>query len=431
MGRTLSRRSFLDATLGGTLLGRVGYGQSNDQSITTEPIGLETLATGFSVPLDVAFAPDADRRYVADKGGLVAVHEPDGLRDEPFLDVRDAVEGGSEKGLLGIALHPDFAENRRLFVRYSAPRRAGTPDDYSHTFVLAEFEATDDGTRVNRDSERTILEIPQPQRNHNAGDIAFGPDGYLYVGVGDGGSSGDSGMGHATDWYDATDGGNGQDVTENRLGSILRIDVNDRQNGTAYAIPDENPLVGEPGYDEQYAWGFRNPWRFSFDEQDFFVADVGQREYEEVNLVEKGGNYGWNVEEGTHCFETDECPDTTPESVRGGEPLVDPVIEYPHSDAPVSGKSVIGGYVYRGSNVPSLQGAYVFGDLAANGRLFAAVPMEDRDGLWPTEVVEVADDHSTKIERIYSFGRDAEGEVYVLGRGSDGDGGIHRVVAAR
>jgi glucose/arabinose dehydrogenase len=404
-------------------------------------VRVEPLATGFQAPLDVTFAPDADRRYVADQEGRVYVHGADGLRDEPLLDLRDSIEYGGEKGLLGITLHPNFAENRRLFVRYSAPRRSGTPSRYSHTFVLAEFAVDDDGVRARRDSERTILEIPEPQSNHNAGSVLFGPDGYLYVGVGDGGAGGDQGTGHVDDWYDAVGGGNGQDVTENLLGSVLRIDVDGeptvpaRKRGDAtnladdagYAIPGDNPLVGGEGLDEHYAWGLRNPWRMSFDRGRLFVADVGQSSYEEVSLVEKGGNYGWNVREGAHCYRADDCPDETPASVRGGEPLVDPIVEYPHSGAAISGVSVIGGYVYRGSALPGLVGRYVFGDLSANGRLFVASEPGGDGGAWSTGIVEIAGGDAPR--RILSFGRDPAGEVYVLGTGSDG-GSLYRVVPA-
>ncbi|UPV75924.1 PQQ-dependent sugar dehydrogenase [Halorussus limi] len=454
-----TRRRFLAlaATSGAVgLAGCSGGAPSADQSTTTETtdsggtattetpagsdslpdaVGLETLATGFEVPLAVAFAPDADRRYVADQQGRIFVHGPDGLREEPFLDLRDAVTVGSETGLLGLALHPNFAENRRVFVRYSAPPRDGTPDGYSHTFVLSEFEATANGRRAKRDSERTVLEIPEPQGNHNAGSVLFGPDGYLYVGVGDGGSGGDQGTGHVSDWYDAVAGGNGQDVTENLLGSVLRIDNDNEQGGKPYAIPDDNPFAGDDGdggagLPEHFAWGFRNPWRMAFDRGDLFVADVGQSAYEEVSLVEKGGNYGWNVKEGAHCYSADDCPDRTPDGVRGGEPLRDPVVEYPHSGEGVTGVSVIGGQVYRGSAIPELSGTYLFADLAASGRLFAAIPSRDSDGgLWPTQVVDVADGDAGKASRVYSFGRDADGEVYVLSSGDDG-GGLHRVVPA-
>ena len=398
---------------------------------TGEPpgsVGLETLADGLQGPVDVAFAPDADRRYVVEQRGVAHVHEGDGLREEPFLDLRDDIVSGGERGHLGLSLHPDFAENRRLYVRYSAPRREGTPESYSHTFVLAEFEATRDGRRVRRDSERTVLEIPEPQGNHNAGDLAFGPDGYLYVAVGDGGAGGDRGTGHVEDWYDGVEGGNGQDVTENLLGSILRIDIDRREDGKPYAIPEDNPLVGREGLDEHYACGLRNPWRMSFDRGNLYVGDVGQNRYEEVSLVERGGNYGWNVMEATHCFGADDCPDETPPDVRGGEPLIDPIIEYPHSGEGVSGVSVIGGYVYRGTALPGLFGRYVFGDLGADGGLFVGTPTDD-GGLWETRVVRVVDADAGKLGRILSFGRDADGEVYVLGIGSNG-GGLHRVVPA-
>jgi glucose/arabinose dehydrogenase len=394
-------------------------------------------------PVDVAFAPDADRRYVLEQPGRVLAHGPDGLREEPFLDLGDAVTAGGEKGFLGIALHPEFADNRRLFARYSAPPRPGTPDTYSHTFVLSEFAANDEGTRAQPDSERLVLEIPEPQGNHNAGDIAFGPDGSLYVAVGDGGGAGDRGEGHVDDWYDAAGGGNGQDVTENLLGSILRIDVDgeptvpardgdaDEPDDAGYGIPDDNPLVGETGLDEHYAWGLRNPWRMSFDDGDLYVGDVGQDSYEEVDVVEKGGNYGWNVTEGTHCYAADDCPDETPGEVRGGEPLLDPVVEYPNrspGEGEVSGISIIGGEVYRGSALPGLEGRYVFGDLRPADRLFVATPSDD-GGLWPTQVLPLAED-APRLESLLSFGRDPDGEVYVLGMGSDGSGGLYRVVPA-
>jgi glucose/arabinose dehydrogenase len=392
-----------------------------------DTVGLEPLVEGLRAPLDIAFAPDADRAYVAEQQGVVHAVEGGEIREEPFLDLRDAVTAGGEKGLLGIALHPEFAENRRVFVRYSAPRREGTPSNYSHTFVLAAFTATS-GRRVDRSTERTLLEIPEPQGNHNAGDLAFGPDGLLYVAVGDGGGGGDQGRGHVDDWYDAVAGGNGQDVTENLLGSILRLDVDGRGDGDtgAYAVPEDNPLVGSTGFDEQYAWGLRNPYRMAFDGEELFVGDVGQGRFEEVDLVEKGGNYGWNVTEGRHCFEASDCPDRTPEDVRGGEPLVDPIVEYPHSGDGVSGISVIGGQVYRGDALPGLAGAYVFGDLRVDGRLFVA-SRPDGDGRWPTRTLALAD--AGKLGRLLSVGRDADGELYVCGTGSAG-GAVYRLVPA-
>ncbi|MGM0592748.1 MAG: PQQ-dependent sugar dehydrogenase, partial [Halobacteriota archaeon] len=382
------RRAFLRASLGATAagvagcLGLGGSGRtptgdqqstrspttSTDQTDETEPdelsLAVEPVVTGLTSPVDIAEPAGLDRRFVVDQIGVIHLHDEEGLRERPYLDLRERIvtpEGADERGLLGLAFHPDFGENGRLYVRYSAPTRSSTPAGYDHTFVLSEFTAEDaTSNQVDVGSERTVLEIPEPQSNHNAGSVVFGPDGYLYVGVGDGGGANDSSDGHVGDWYDGVRGGNGQDVTENLLGSILRIDVDDREGGRGYGIPDGNPLVGSDGLDEQYAWGFRNPWRFSFsDEGDLYVADVGQNEYEEVNLVEKGGNYGWNVKEGTHCFRADSCPSETPD----GEALVDPIIEYPH-DAPggPTGIAVIGGYRYDGDAIPALAGSYVFAD---------------------------------------------------------------------
>ncbi|MFB6141460.1 MAG: sorbosone dehydrogenase family protein [Halosimplex sp.] len=394
----------------------------------------ERLASGFTSPIAVEI-PQSGRRFVVDQPGRIYLHDEAGLREEPFLDVSDRtveVSGYSERGLLGLAFHPEFAENGRFFVRYSAPPREGTPDGYSHTFVLSEFRADPDSPTADPDSERTVVEIPEPQSNHNAGAIAFGPDGYLYVGTGDGGRANDQGNGYVADWYDAVDGGNGQDVTENLLGSVLRIDVDggptgstrDGGDGTAdggsprtpssasgsvrdYAIPEDNPLVGEEGLDEHYAWGFRNPWRFSFGPDGrLFVADVGQGAWEEVSVVEKGGNYGWNVKEGTHCFRADACPDESPR----GRPLRDPVVEYPHGDAEVSGVAVIGGYRYDGDAIPELRGRYLFADWRAQGRLFAA--RETPDGLWPTTTVSVESERRFG-PNVLSFGRTPAGELLV------------------
>ncbi|MEF8814258.1 MAG: PQQ-dependent sugar dehydrogenase [Halovenus sp.] len=413
-----------------------GAGTDSDElADLPDAVALETLASGLSGALDVTFTDS--RRYIAQQQGTVRVHEDGDLRSEPLLDLGRGIEAGGEKGLLGIAVHP--RNDRRLFVRYSAPSRPGTPSNYSHTFVLAEFRVTDDGRSVRPDSERTVMEIPQPQGNHNAGDIAFGPDGYLYVAVGDGGAGGDQGRGHVTDWYDRVEGGNGQDVTENLLGSILRIDVdadpsrpplreNPADYGTdaGYAIPADNPLVGTAGLDEHFAWGLRNPWRMAFDGEDLYAGDVGQSRFEEIDRIEAGGNYGWNVTEGRHCYGAEECPDSTPAEVRGGERLLVPVVEYPHSGAPVSGISVIGGTVSRGSALPGLDGLYVFGDFQAGGELFVAAPAED--GAWPTTVLPVAARDAGRLNRIRSFGRH-EGAVYVVGIGTDG-GALHRLVPA-
>jgi glucose/arabinose dehydrogenase len=402
---------------------------------TTPPtaVDLEPVVEGLDSPVDVAFPQGAKRLYVATQPGEVLAYGSKGCH--LLLDLRDEVVVGTEQGLLGIEPHPEFETNRRLFVRYSSPAHDGTPEEYSHTFVLSEFAVDDDGRRADEGSEQPILELPQPQDTHNAGDIAFGPDGYLYVTTGDGGGHVDADPGHAEDWYETNDGGNGQDVTENLLGSILRIDVDEGPEDQSYGIPPDNPLVGEAGRDEQYAWGFRNPWRLSFDGEDLFVADVGKWRIEEVNLVEKGGNYGWNVREGTECFDTDEptspredCPDSTPPDVRGGEPLLDPIIEYFHGDDPerVTGISVIGGVVYRGDAVAGLRGRYVFGDFQPNGRLFVATPprLDDAADGWEAAVLPLADGAAERLDRLLSLERGPGGELYVLGGGA-----VHRLVS--
>ncbi|GAA0677526.1 PQQ-dependent sugar dehydrogenase [Natronoarchaeum mannanilyticum] len=434
MNDRVGRRRFLGAGLAGTATGLAGCGQllgsSNagnqpliDGSLP-DSVRLRQVAGGFDAPLALVDVPDADLRYVADQSGSVSVLDSDGVRDDPLLEFGNAVEFGGEKGLLGVALHPNFEETRRLFVRYSAPSRDGTPENFSHTFVLAEFLVDESGLQALPDSERTLLEIPEPQSNHNAGALAFGPDNNLYVAVGDGGAGADAGLGHADDWYDAVEGGNGQDVTENLLGSLLRIDVDADSERGAYSIPDDNPLTDADGLAEQYAWGFRNPWRFSFDGDALLVADVGQSEFEEVNLVERGGNYGWNVREGSRCFRADDCPTETPESVRGGEPLVDPVVEYAHGGDPVDGVAVVGGYVYRGSALSDLDGRYVFADLRPDGRLFVADP-SGPDERWPMGTVEMDADGGVP-DQIYSLGRGRDGELFVFGIEA-GDGRVYRV----
>ncbi|UPM42379.1 PQQ-dependent sugar dehydrogenase [Halocatena salina] len=405
---------------------QIGDGDPDDGDEPFIPEGpsveLETVAEGLVSPTNFVVAEEQrDRRFITDQTGQIYVHGPDGVENEPFMDISDrlvnvGVNGYDERGLLGLAFHPEFESNRRFYVRYSAPLRDGAPENYDHTFVLSEFRATTDLRRADSETERVLLEIPQPQFNHNAGDIAFGPDGYLYVPVGDGGDGDDTGLGHVDDWYAGNDGGNGQDVTENLLGSILRLDVDDTQCGKPYSIPDDNPLVGREGFDEQYAWGFRNPWRLSFTDGELFVADVGQERFEEINIVESGGNYGWNVKEGSRCFSTDSpetppenCPTETSSDVRGGESLIDPVIEYPHRhDGESIGISVIGGYVYSNDTIPELTDTYVFGD--ANGGLFAASRPADDTEQWSMErlVVESFDRY------VLAFGRDHDGELYVL-----------------
>jgi glucose/arabinose dehydrogenase len=391
-----------------------------------DALSTDLVADGFVAPLGLEAPPGVDGRlYVVDQRGMVTV--VDGDARATFLDVRDRMVdlggGYSEQGLLGLAFHPGFPAEDRVYVRYSAPLRDGMSGDYSHAFVLSEFRATPDAADAN--SERVLLELAQPQSNHNAGSVAFGPDGLLYVGVGDGGGANDRGPGHVDDWHDAVPGGNGQDVAANLLGSVLRIDplggddVGVAGDGDPYGVPEDNPLVGDDGLPEQYAWGLRNPWRFSFDREtgEFLVADVGQNRYEEVNRVEAGGNYGWNVREGFHPFDRATAPTETPD----GDPLLDPVLAYPHGGAAVSGVSVIGGYVYRGAAVADLAGTYVFGDYRPGGDLFLAEPRES--GRWPTRAVPTAGLGGG----LLSFGEGPDGELYVCTVG-DGGGSVRRIV---
>lgn len=403
------------------------------RSATARTVTATRIAGGFTAPLAV-LAPDAtDGRYlVADQVGVVHRVDDGSVADEPFLDIRDRtvdVRGAySEMGLLGIAVHPRYADNRKIYVRYSAPRRSGTPSSYSHTFVLSEFTVGPNGERADPGSERTLLEIPQPQPNHNAGGIAFGPKGYLYVGVGDGGGANDVGMGHVEDWYSGTEGGNGQDLTSNLLGSLLRIDIDTQTGDRPYGIPQDNPLVDSEGFDEHYAWGLRNPWRFSFDGDDLYVADVGQNLREEINRVVKGGNYGWNVREGTLCFDADspssppsECPTSGPGRPGGSEPLRDPLIEYSHSaDGTPRGVAVVGGYRYRGTALEGFEGAYLFTDWNARNRLFVARPSEDSE-LWPIEVVQMRGPEGGLGQYVLGFGRDRDDELLVC---STAEGGV-------
>ncbi len=277
-----------------------------------------------------------------------------------------------------------------------------------------------------------MLQIDKPQFNHNGGTVAFGPDGFLYVSIGDGGGANDVGPGHVEDWYAANAGGNGQDVQANLLGNLLRIDVD---GSTPYEIPPDNPFADgagcADGCDEIFAYGFRNPYRFSFDMaggRDLLVADAGQGLWEEVSLVRRGGNYGWNVKEASYCFDAEDStvsPPSCPNAVSGSHPdagarLVRPVIEYANIQNPRGGLGlvVIGGHVYRGSDVRQLRGRYIFGDFSrafanGDGTLFSAVSR--RRGLWTMQELVVANFPGRRLGHfLLGFGQDAAGEVYVL-----------------
>lgn len=382
--------------------------------------------------MPVALASPADgtgRLFVADLPGVIRVVGA----DEPFLDIADRVvdlrSGYDERGLLGLAFHPRFRENGRFFVYYSAPLREGAPAGYDHTSRVSEFRAATPD-RADPGSERVVLEVDQPQANHNGGSIAFGPDGYLYIPLGDGGGARDVGRGHPP-------GGNGQDLGT-LLGKILRIDVDGPE---PYGIPADNPFVGREGRDEIYAYGLRNPWRMTFDaggEHRLFAADAGQYLWESVKIIVPGGNHGWNLREGNHAFDPENpyvSPAEVPRTGRRGEPLVDAIIEYPNAGQPGGiGQVVIGGYVYRGSTIPWLFGRYVFGEWSragaeGDGIIFAAT--EGPKGQWEFTEVGVAGSRTVGAY-VLAFGEDMERELYVLTSKSRGPAGktgrVHRIV---
>lgn len=394
-------------------------------------VGLDLVAEGLVAPVWLTEAPGGTGRlFVVDQSGQVRVIEADGtLGAEPFLDLTDRMvelmPGFDERGLLGLAFHPAYTDNGRFFVYYSAPLRPEAPAGFNHTSHVSEFVVSSDPARADAGSERILLQVDQPQFNHNAGGLAFGPDGFLYISLGDGGGAHDVGPGHTPSL------GNGQDAT-NLLGSILRLDVD---GGDPYGIPGDNPFVGEPGRDEIFAHGFRNPYRFSFDQagsRELLAADVGQHLWEEVNIVERGGNYGWNRKEGTHCFDPEnpfESPPECPGTAADGAPLLDPVIEYGNiSTLPDGlGIAVIGGFVYRGRDLPQLAGRYVFGDWSTSfgspeGRLFSARPR--RGGLWNMQELKVWMNPDGRLGHyLIGFGQDEAGEVYVLTTDETGPSG--------
>lgn len=309
-------------------------------------VALEPVFNGlsFANPVDLQSSPDrSGRLFVVEQGGVIRSFENrnDVTATVTLLDIQDRVLSGGERGLLGMAFHPQFKDNGFIFVNYTAKNDGRT--------VVSRFTVSGGAAgQANPATEFVLLTVPQPYSNHNGGQIAFGPDGFLYIGMGDGGSGGDP-------------DGNGQNLTT-LLGDLLRIDVNSTSPGLNYSIPAGNPYVGNSsGFREEiYASGFRNPWRFSFDSagSDLWLADVGQGALEEVNLVVRGGNYGWKIKEGTQCF--------SPPSGCSSTGLIDPVTQYDHSQ----GRSITGGYVYRGSSLPGLTGFYLYGDFIT-GRIWA------------------------------------------------------------
>jgi glucose/arabinose dehydrogenase len=333
-------------------------------------------------PVFLTHAGDqSGRLFIVEQSGTIRILKKGSLLEAPFLDIKDRVLFNEEQGLLGLAFHPEYHRNGRFFVNYTRKDDGAT--------VIAEYRRSDQADHAERE-ERVLVLIPQPYPNHNGGMIAFGPDGYFYIGMGDGGSWGDP-----------------QNRAQNKdelLGKLLRIDVNGR---LPYGIPEDNPFVKGEGRPEVFARGLRNPWRFSFDREtgDLWLADVGQNKWEEVNVVRKGGNYGWRVMEGFHCFNLQEpC---------GKERFTSPVLEYDHQGGRCS---IIGGYVYRGRAIPALIGAYLYGDYCS-GEIFAVRTAQGGRVAGEPWLLK------TNVS-ISSFGEDDTGEIYVL----DHKGAVYQLV---
>jgi glucose/arabinose dehydrogenase len=382
-------------------------------------VKLEPVAEGLNAPLLLISPPDGSkRRFIIEQSGTIRILMPNGkLLDEPFLDVSSRIiplkHFFDERGLLGLAFHPDFRNNGRFFVAYSGhlAHDAGLAEKlwYSHTNYVAEYRVSKNNpNRADHSSERIITHIHWPQFNHNGHWIGFGPDGMLYISVGDGGYANDWGIGHNPAL------GNGQD-TSVLNGKILRIDVN---SGDPYAVPNDNPFVGRSGVrPEIWALGFRNPWRCSFDMgggRELFCADVGQNSFEEVDIVTKGGNYGWRAREGKHCFDYLN-PNKHPASC-DTTGMTDPIIEYNNCNVTkdCKGLSITGGYVYRGKHT-AWQGKYFFGDWSKqfpvkDGRLYVATKSGNA---WTMEDVK-ASNMPNFNSYVLAFGQDDEGEIYVM-----------------
>jgi glucose/arabinose dehydrogenase len=403
------------------------------QSKTPPMVGLEAIATGLTSPVALVSPQDGSHRlFVVDQTGLIWILLNGERLEAPFLDLRPRVVKLNslydERGLLGLAFHPDFAANGKFYVSYSAPLRAGlSPDTWDHTTYIAEFTVSaEDSNLADPDSERVLLAMDKPGYNYEAGHLAFGPDGYLYIATGD--SVRDP----------ATESGKYAQDTASLLGKILRIDVNGTSDtGQNYLIPADNPFVSGEGLPEIFAYGFRNPYRFSFDISDpaktrLFVADVGQAMMEEVDLVVAGGNYGWPIREGRTCFNAQDWSQPLESCSTGG--LSDPILAYVH-EGDLS--AIIGGAVYRGKAIPELAGGYIFGDWGrGKGHLFVAYPPRLGIGAWKiTEIQTEISGNASNIGQLLGIGQDENGELYLLTRapgiGATGNSGsVYKIVPA-
>jgi len=343
----------------------------------------ELVANGFSQPLLVTHASDGSGRlFVVEQTGGIHVVQDGQVLPEPFLNLRGQVSGAYEQGLLGLAFHPDYAQNGEFFISYT---------DLNGDTQVERCQVSEDPNVADAESCVTVLSVDQPYRNHNGGGIGFGPDGYLYIGLGDGGAGGDP-------------EGRAQNLST-LLGKMLRLDISGDE--APYSVPTDNPFVGRDDANwEIWAWGLRNPWRWSFDRAtgDLYIGDVGQNAYEEINFQPAGTgglNYGWDYFEGLHTFEG---------QPPAGLDLVEPIVEYAQSAT--GGCSVTGGYVYRGPSLPELSGLYYFGDVCA-GTIWVLVPGGEML-IWAQTSFALS-----------SFGEDEAGELYVTDLNG---GGIYRLV---
>lgn len=382
---------FCAALLAGFLTVSCGSAASNNPTPSAQAsITLQVVASGFSTPLGFEHPDDnSGRTFVVQQGGTIQIIQNGAVLPQPFLDISNEVMVENEMGLLGVAFHPNFTTAPKFYVNYTRSN-AGQFQSVISEFTLPAANSN----QANPVTERILLVVNQAGNfdNHKAGKLAFGPDGFLYFGLGDGGSGGDP-FGH------------GQN-TQTLLGKMMRIDVDSRSPGLQYGIPADNPFVNGGGLPEIYAIGFRNPWRFSFDHPSgrIFVGDVGQDSFEEIDILQKGANYGWNTMEGDHCF--------NPMTGCNMTGLTLPITEIPHPE----GEAVIGGFVYHGTAIPALQGMYVFGDL--NGTIWQL--QETMPNVWMRSTLM-----KTSLN-ITSFGQDTSGELYVL----DLSGNISKIVPA-
>ncbi len=414
--RLIPHRRIFDSFWTGLLLSillLVNFGGCGLRENTPPKVKLKLVAEGFTSPVALTFPDDGTYRlFVVDQTGLIWIISKGERIEKPFLDLRERVvklnSFYDERGLLGLAFHPDYITNGHFYVSYSAPLQEGSsPAEWDHTTYISEFTVSStDPNQADPASERVLLAIDKPGYNYEAGHLAFGPDGTLYIATGD--SVRDP----------AAEAGKYAQDTSSLLGKILRIDVNGRaDSGGEYTIPSDNPFIAGEGRPEVFAYGFRNPYRFSFDISDsskhprLFVADVGQAMMEEVDLVIAGGNYGWSIQEGRTCFNPQNWAQPLESCITKG--LSDPIITYAHQG---DLSAIIGGMVYRGKLLPALDGGYIFGDWGkGNGHLFVAYPPLFGAGIWNfTEIQFEPPDDQAGMGQLLGIGQDGNRELYLL-----------------